>query len=90
MSVVEDVRQVIQDFLAPELRAISARLDAQDKVIDARFNEVLARIQALQNIVTLNDLEQRQALAKMYQDFQFDKRLTGIEQEIQRGKSSAA
>lgn len=30
MGTVEDIRQVIQDFLAPELRAISARLDSMD------------------------------------------------------------
>lgn len=34
MSVVQDTRQLIQDFLAPELRAISARLDA----IEARLS----------------------------------------------------
>jgi len=28
MSVVEDVRKVLQDFLAPELRSIGTRMDA--------------------------------------------------------------
>ena len=32
MSVAQDVRQVLQDFLAPELRAINARLDALEKL----------------------------------------------------------
>jgi archaellum component FlaC len=36
MSVIEDTRKVMQDFLAPELRAISARLDA----IELRFGVV--------------------------------------------------
>jgi tetrahydromethanopterin S-methyltransferase subunit G len=31
MSVIEDTRKVAQDFLAPELRAISARLDALEQ-----------------------------------------------------------
>jgi hypothetical protein len=39
MSVIEEFRQALQDFLAPELRAIVARLDAQDKVADARYKE---------------------------------------------------
>jgi hypothetical protein len=53
MSVVEDMRKVLQDFLAPELRSVHARLDAMDeklaaqaKVTDARFQEVLIRIDA--------------------------------------------
>ena len=50
MSVVEDTRQVLQDFLAPELRAISARLDALEKIVDAnegcaekRYQEIESR-----------------------------------------------
>lgn len=40
MSVIEDVRQALQDFLAPELRAITARIDALEKVMIARFDLV--------------------------------------------------
>ncbi len=37
MSVIEDIRKVLQDFLAPELREIKARLDAQgDQLRDLR------------------------------------------------------
>ncbi len=31
MSVIEDSRKVLQDFIAPELRAIAVRLDALEK-----------------------------------------------------------
>ncbi len=34
---MEDVRQVIQDFLAPELRALTARIDALEVKMDSRF-----------------------------------------------------
>jgi len=34
MSAIEDTRKVLQDFLAPELRAISVRLDALEKRVD--------------------------------------------------------
>ena len=47
MSVIEDTRKVMQDFLAPELRAISARLDALEQrfgVVDKRFDSVDKRI----------------------------------------------
>jgi hypothetical protein len=47
MGVIEDVRKVLQDFLAPELRAINARLDAMEKVDEARHSEVLARIDSV-------------------------------------------
>jgi len=47
MSMIEDVRQVIQDFLAPELRAIAARLDAADKVADAQHKETIAQLTAI-------------------------------------------
>ena len=35
MSVIEDTRKLIQDFLAPELRSISARLDALEQRVAA-------------------------------------------------------
>lgn len=51
MSVIDDTRKVLQDFLAPELRAISARLDALEKRFDdserradKRHDEVMAAI----------------------------------------------
>jgi len=52
MSVVEDVRQVIQDFLAPELRAMTARLDSFEKIMEQklefRFEATEARFLALE------------------------------------------
>lgn len=46
MSIVEDVRQVFQDFLAPELRAISARLDALEKTVSARMESLERTMEA--------------------------------------------
>ena len=34
MSVIEDVRQVVQDFLAPELRAIAVQIESTNKRMD--------------------------------------------------------
>jgi hypothetical protein len=62
MGVVEEVRQVLQDFLAPELReiggvlsAIDKRLDSQDKRLDtiedanrARFDAIVKRLEQIQ------------------------------------------
>ena len=68
MSTIDDIRKAMQDFLAPELRAVSARLDAidsrlkaqdnrldaQDKVAEARHNEILARIEGLKSSFELD------------------------------------
>jgi uncharacterized protein YhaN len=40
MSVVEDVRTVVQDFIAPELRELKARVDALEKSMNERFGHV--------------------------------------------------
>ena len=34
MGVIEDSRKLVQDFLAPELRAISVRVEALEKKVD--------------------------------------------------------
>ena len=49
MSVVDDMRKVLQDFLAPELRTITARLDGIEKVMAARFEAVDAKLDAVYN-----------------------------------------
>jgi hypothetical protein len=75
MGVVEETRQVLQDFLAPELReirgilsAIDKRLDSQDKRLDTiedanrvRFESIIQRLETIQ------------------QSFSFDKRISAIE-----------
>jgi hypothetical protein len=56
MSAVEDVRKAIQDFLAPELRTIGARLDAIEKVMNVKFESVDVKLDALsQQIQTVNE-----------------------------------
>jgi hypothetical protein len=54
MSVIEDVRQVLQDFISPELRALSVRMDSLEKVVDARHNEIMANFEALKVSLQLN------------------------------------
>ena len=40
MSVIEDTRKLLQDFLAPELRELSGWIDALEEKIEARFDSV--------------------------------------------------
>ena len=80
MGVVEDVRQVFQDFLAPELReirgmlsGIEKRLDSQDKRLDS-IDEV--------NRVRFEAIIQR--LEQIQQSFAFDKRISTLEEDKRR------
>jgi hypothetical protein len=72
MSVVEDIRQVLQDFIAPELRAITTRLDAIDQriqdqsvLINVRFESLAKDISQVKDLLEidrrLTKLETRQA-----------------------------
>ena len=54
MGVMEDTRQLIQDFLAPELReirgkleAIDTRLDAMDEVSRVRYENLVQRLELI-------------------------------------------
>lgn len=65
MSVIEDSRKVLQDFLAPELRAISIRLDALEKKVDEnerraekRHDDVMG---AIRQVIDFNSIQQRLA-----------------------------
>ena len=60
MSVVEDVRQAMQDFLAPDLRELKARIEALEKRMDDGFKTVDAQFRALHTHIDsrFNTLEQ--------------------------------
>ncbi len=72
MGAIEDSRKVLQDFLAPELRAIAVRLDALEKRIDGidhKIDDVDRRAEkrhdtvmlALGRLVDYNELRERLA-----------------------------
>jgi len=67
MGTVEEIRKVSQDFLAPELRALTAKLDAIDEKINLRFDSAEVKVQALRGEIAqireLLDLDRR--LAKL-------------------------
>ena len=70
MGAIEETRKVMQDFLAPELRAISARLDALENCIggvDRKIDDVDRRAEkrhdsvmmALGRLVDYNEIRDR-------------------------------
>lgn len=58
MSVIEDTRKLLQDFLTPELRELTARVDALEARMDARFEsaEHLASERHTQVLQAINRL----------------------------------
>lgn len=68
MSAVEDVRKAFQDFLAPELRTISARLDAIEKIMDVKFEAVDVKLDSLSKQIQAMDSK-----------LDIDRRLTRLE-----------
>jgi hypothetical protein len=47
MSSIEDVRKLFQDVIAPDLKAISSRLDGMEKIFDLRFQQLNERFDSL-------------------------------------------
>ncbi len=67
-SWVADARKLLQDFVAPEVRAVVTRLDASDKLVSERHAALLASMEerhaALLNMLAQCDkvAEERHAL----------------------------
>jgi hypothetical protein len=79
MSVIDDFRKVLQDFLAPELRAVNARLDAIEKVSEARHSEVLARFASEKTAADARHNELLARLDGLQRFFELDKRVEKLE-----------
>jgi tetrahydromethanopterin S-methyltransferase subunit G len=69
MSAIEDIKQLLQDFLTPELRAVTARLDAVERLVEAnerraekRHEEVMQAIRQVSDYTAvINRLSQLEA-----------------------------
>jgi len=68
MSVVEDIRQGLQDYITPELRAVNARLDAIDQLFDDMTTIMNTRFGSL-----------RKEVAQVKDMLEIDRRLTRLE-----------
>lgn len=53
MSVIQDVRQLIQDLVTPDLKAIDARLTALEKTVEANHQEVMNGIRQITNYTSV-------------------------------------
>jgi hypothetical protein len=72
MSVIEDTRKLLQDFLPQELRELSASVDALDQRMDARFD-------ASERLASERHAQTMQAITGLADVYQPRERITRIE-----------
>lgn len=87
MGVVEETRQIVQDFLAPELRelrgvltSVDRRLDSMDKRLDSQDKRQELHEEAIR--ARFDNIVQR--LELIQQSFAFDKRISDLEADKRR------
>ena len=83
MSVVEDVRKGIQDVLAPDMKALDARLTALDAAVKEGFASA-ERVAAARHELLLAELKTAKTIADSRHDaiikaLDIDKRLEKLE-----------
>ena len=103
MGAIEETRQVIQDFLAPELRAIGVRMTAiEDRLnridhrldkIEEKFEERFEKVDERFNKIDERFERLESKIAQQFADFRaeflFDKRLSRVEAQLEEQKKSA-
>ena len=72
MSVIEDTRRLLQDFLAPELRELTARVDNLEKRMEERFD-------AAERLASERHSQSMQAIARLADVYDLRERISRIE-----------
>ena len=85
MGSVEDIRKVLQDFLAPELRTITARLDALAQIMDSRFEAIESRIESLSVSTNSRFDSISNEIAQIKELIDVDRRLSRLESKQAMG-----
>jgi hypothetical protein len=80
MGFVEDVRQVLQDFIAPELREIRGQLTG----LGVQMTALAQRMEAAEEINRIRYENLVQRLELIQQSFAFDKRISDLEADKRR------
>jgi outer membrane murein-binding lipoprotein Lpp len=78
-SVIEDTRKLLQDFLAPELRELSARVNALEERMDAQFKEMGARFDGAERLASERHTQTMQAITRLADVYELRERITRIE-----------
>ena len=99
MSVVDDVRKLLQDMVTPDLRALSVKVESLDKNIDAVEKSLDKKIDAVERHLTdkidatekrlLESIgnvrgETKAGVEYIVSQLRLDQRLTALEEDKQR------
>jgi uncharacterized protein YhaN len=90
MGFIEEGRQLIQDFVAPEIRALEVKIEAIEKKIDSlearvekRFDGVERRFDGLDAKMERNQSQIMDSLHRMENYHQLAERVAKIESKMQ-------
>lgn len=86
MSVVDDVRKLLQDLVAPELRALGVRMDNIERRIDSVEKQIAELRGELRAQVDSLRAEIRGGVEHVIAQLNLDQRLGKLEEENQRRK----
>jgi hypothetical protein len=79
MSVIEDTRKLLQDFLAPELRELAARVNALEERMEARFASIEQRFNQAERAAEDRHSQTLQAIARLADVYELRERISRIE-----------
>jgi len=83
MSVIEDTRRLLQDFLAPELRELTARIDALEESLGSRIStferSVDSRFEAAERLASERHAQAMQAIGRLADVYELRERVARIE-----------
>jgi hypothetical protein len=79
MGAMEDTRKLLQDFLAPELRELSVRIEALEERMDTRFKGIDARFDSAERLASERHSETLQAIGRLADVYELRERITRIE-----------
>jgi len=90
MGFIEEVRQLLQDFVTPEIRAIEVRLDAVEKQVaaldakmDKRFDAADKRFDSLEAKMERNQAQVIDEIRRMENYAAMMERLARLESKLQ-------
>jgi flagellar capping protein FliD len=75
MSVVDEVRKAFQDFVAPDIKSLSVRLDAVDQRLDRVEKHVDQRFTDMQRQVDQRFDDLRRHIDSQFDSLRYDLRL---------------
>ena len=83
MGMIEEGRQLFQDFDAPEIRAIETRLDALEKQVASLDAKTDKRADRLESKIDRNQTQLMDTLHRMENYTQVLERLARLESKVQ-------